>query len=131
MTVLVEGTARPEEIALGVALRGYGFDDHKTKKGDPFGPATFMCTKPEEAEAAAAPRIAVAEGVHFTRDLVNEPANVLTTTEFAKRLEALRDLGVEVEVLEEKALEKLGMRALLAASLANFSSGAIAGILIQ
>ena len=113
MTVLVEGTARPEEIALGVALRGYGFDDHKTKKGDPFGPATFMCTKPEEAEVAAAPRIAVAEGVHFTRDLVNEPANVLTTTEFAKRLEALRDLGVEVEVLEEKALEKLGMRALL------------------
>ncbi len=113
MTVLAEGTARPEEVALGVALRGYGFDDHKTKKGDPFGTATFMCTKPEEAEAAAAPRIAVAEGVHFTRDLVNEPANVLTTTEFAKRLEALRDLGVEVEVLEEKALEKLGMRALL------------------
>ncbi len=113
MTVLAEGTARPEEVALGVALRGYGFDDHKTNKGDPFGAATFMCTKPEEAEAAAAPRIAVAEGVHFTRDLVNEPANVLTTSEFAKRLEALRDLGVEVEVLEEKALEKLGMRALL------------------
>ena len=26
---------------------------------------------------------AVAEGVFFTRDLVNEPANVLTTTDFA------------------------------------------------
>lgn len=113
MTVLVEGTNRAEEIALGVALRGYGFDDHKTKKDDPRGAATFMCAKPEEAEAAAAPRIAVAEGVHFTRNLVNEPANVLTTTEFAKRIEALRDLGVEVEVLEEDKLEKLGMRALL------------------
>ncbi|MCI5111137.1 MAG: leucyl aminopeptidase [Marivita sp.] len=113
VTVLVEGTGRPEEIALGLALRGYGFDDHKTKKGDPFGTATLMCTKPDEAEAAAAPRLAVAEGVHFTRNLVNEPANILTTTEFAKRLEGLRDLGVEVEVLEEKALAKLGMRALL------------------
>jgi leucyl aminopeptidase len=55
----------------------------------------------------------VAEGVHFTRNLVNEPANVLTTTEFANRLEKLGDLGVEVEVLEEKDLEKLGMGALL------------------
>jgi leucyl aminopeptidase len=113
MTVLVEGTNRAEEIALGVALRGYGFDDHKTKKDDPRGAATFMCAKPDEVEAAAAPRLAVAEGVHFTRNLVNEPANILTTTEFAKRLEALRDLGVEVEVLEEDKLEKFGMRALL------------------
>jgi leucyl aminopeptidase len=113
LTVLVEGTTRVEEIALGLALRGYGFDDHKTEKSDPFGAAVLMCAKPDEAEAAAMPRIAVAEGVHFTRDLVNEPANVLTTTEFAKRLEALRDLGAEVEVLEEAELEKLGMRALL------------------
>ncbi|MDP4990328.1 MAG: M17 family metallopeptidase, partial [Marivita lacus] len=113
LTVLAESTALIEEIALGVMLRGYGFDDHKTKKGDPFGTATFMCAKPDEAETASFPRIAVAEGVHLTRNLVNEPANVLTTTEFAKRLESLRDLGVEVEVLEEDALEKLGMGALL------------------
>ena len=113
VTVLVEGTTKVEEIALGLALRGYGFDDHKTDKSDPMGAATLMCAKPDEAQAAAAPRLAVAEGVHFTRDLVNEPANVLTTTEFANRLEALDNLGVEVEVLEEAHLEKLGMRALL------------------
>ena len=113
MTVLAEGTKKIEEIALGLALRGYGFDDHKSKKSDALGAATIMCSNPEEAQGAADPRIAVAEGVHLTRDLVNEPANVLTTTEFAKRLEALRDLGVEVEVLEAKALGKLGMRALL------------------
>ncbi|SHH77345.1 leucyl aminopeptidase [Marivita hallyeonensis] len=112
-TVLIEGTKRCEEIALGLTLRSYGFDAHKTEKGELLGVATFMCAKPEEADAAAAPRLAVAEGVHLTRDLVNEPANVLTTTEFANRLEALSALGVEVEVLEEKALEKLGMRALL------------------
>lgn len=113
MTLLIESTRHPEEIALGLVLRGYGFDDHKTKKGDPLGNAVIMCTKPDEAQAAAAPRLAVAEGVHLTRNLVNEPANVLTTTEFAKRLEALGGLGVEVEVLEEKELKKLGMGALL------------------
>jgi leucyl aminopeptidase len=113
LTVLVEGTRHPEEIALGLALRSYAFDDHKSRQGDPVGAAKVMCVKPDEAEAAWAPRLAVAEGVHFTRDLVNEPANVLTTTEFANRLQALGDLGVEVEVLEEKDLAKLGMGALL------------------
>jgi leucyl aminopeptidase len=57
--------------------------------------------------------LAVAEGVCLTRDLVNEPANVLTTTEFAERLVAMTALGLKVEVLDEPALEALGMRALL------------------
>jgi leucyl aminopeptidase len=57
---------------------------------------------------------AVAEGVFFTRDLVSEPSNVLTTEEFAARLAAMADLGLEVEILDEAELETLGMRALLA-----------------
>ncbi|MFP7571527.1 leucyl aminopeptidase [Marivita sp. S2033] len=113
VTVLVEGTRRAAEIALGLALRGYDFDAHRSKKADPLGAVTVMCTNPEDAEIAFAPRRAVAEGVLFTRNLVNEPANVLTTSEFATRLEGLRDLGVEVDILEEDALEKLGMGALL------------------
>ncbi len=56
---------------------------------------------------------AVAEGVFFTRDLVNEPANVLTTDDFAARLAAMQELGLEVEILEEEDLAKLGMGALL------------------
>ena len=43
----------------------------------------------------------------------DEPSNILTTTEFANRLVALKDHGVEVEVLDEADLENLGMRALL------------------
>ncbi|SNR42014.1 leucyl aminopeptidase [Puniceibacterium sediminis] len=114
LTVLAESQRGTEDIALGLALRGYGFDACKSKKADPLGAAVFMCTKPDEVEAAAIPALAVAEGVVFTRDLVNEPANVLHTEEFADRLLALRDLGVEVEVLEEAQLEELGMGALLA-----------------
>ncbi len=49
----------------------------------------------------------------IARDLVNEPANVLTPTEFAKRAGDLAKVGVDVEVLGEKDLKKLGMGALL------------------
>lgn len=102
------------EISLGVALRAYGFSDHKSKPAEDLGDVTFMVSKPEEVIAAAAAVSAVSDGVFFTRDLINEPSNVLTTEEFADRLVALQDLGLEVEVLDEAELEKLGMRTLLA-----------------
>ena len=118
LTLLPGTNRRLADIALGAALRGYGFNDHKTsaddKEAKDAAPITVMVAKPEEAEAAFADRRAAAEGVFLTRDLVNEPSNVLTTTEFADRLVQLGDLGVKVEVLEEADLEKLGMRTLLA-----------------
>jgi leucyl aminopeptidase len=113
LTVLVEATRLPEEIALGLGLRGYAFTVRKSKPADPLAPATLMVKSPEEATAAFADARAVAEGVIFTRDLTSEPANVLGTVEFAARLEALRDLGLEVEVLEEDRLAEMGMGALL------------------
>jgi len=112
---LLGNTAQAAEIAIGFALRCYGFDDHKTGDDTPRRPAklTVMMTKPDLARPAVTAGLAVAEGVFFTRDLVNEPSNVLTTTEFADRLSAMRALGLDVEVLDEPALEKLGMRTLL------------------
>ncbi len=103
-----------EELALALVLRAYEFADHRTAEREPRGPVTVLCRDPEAAAARLDSFRAVAEGVFLARDLVSEPANVLTTTEFARRLEGLRDLGVEVEVLEEADLERLGMRLLLA-----------------
>jgi len=111
--ILAGNLGQAAEVSLGLALRGYGFDIHKTKEPVKMGGATFMVTKPEEVAAQAGPMAAVAEGVFFTRDLVNEPANILTTDDFAARLAAMQELGLEVEILEEKDLEKLGMGALL------------------
>ena len=65
------------------------------------------------ASLAQAEAAGVAEGVLLARTLVNEPANVLTPVEFARRAAKLASLGVEVEILDEKALAELGMRALL------------------
>ncbi|MHA6323565.1 leucyl aminopeptidase [Roseivivax sp. CAU 1753] len=114
--VLAEATRRAADIALGLALRSYAFTDHKTDKGDALEPAVMMVSKPDEVTPLVETGMAVAAGVVFTRDLVSEPANVLTTTEFAARLEGLRDLGVEVEVLDEDRMTELGMGALLCVS---------------
>ena len=112
--VLATGIARPALVAQGLALRAYRFTERKSDRGKPFGPVRMMVTNPEAVAAAAGPMAAVAEGVFFTRDLVNEPSNILTTTDFAARLAAMQELGLEVEILDEDDLTRLGMRTLLA-----------------
>ena len=102
------------EMALGAALRAYSYDEQKGGEPKSRGTLTVATTDPAKAEEEWADKRALAEGVLLTRDLVNAPANVLTTVAFAERLEQLRDLGVEVEVMEEDRLEELGMRTLLA-----------------
>jgi leucyl aminopeptidase len=115
--VVIRSNHAVADIALGALLRDYAYTEMKTRKdeGGEDGEAdfTFMTMKPEDHAAAAAEATALAEGGFFTRDLVNMPSNILTTTTFADKLTALSDLGVKVEVLDEPALEKLGMHALL------------------
>lgn len=111
--ILAEGHPRAADIAFGLAMRAYDFDTHKSGEKTAPGPVTLMAANPEAVAKAAAPMAAVAEGVFFTRDLVNEPANVLTTYDFAARLAAMQELGLDVEILEEDELTKLGMGALL------------------
>lgn len=113
LLVLAGSIARADEIALGLALRGYNFDAHKSAEKKPKGTVAFMVAKPEELAKSAAPMAAITEGVFFTRDLTNEPANVLTTDDFAARLAAMQELGLDVEILEEPELDKLGMCTLL------------------
>jgi len=112
-TVLAEGHAQAAELAYGLALRAYDFSAHKSAQKSEFGPVIMAVNNPEAQARAAKPYAALTEGVHFTRDLVNEPANILTTDDFAARLAAMQELGLNVEILEEEQLEKLGMRALL------------------
>ena len=116
MLVLCQGIRRSEDLAFGAELRAYRFDQHKSPDTDKNGPADFrFCvSRPEQAEARYAPLRPAAAGVRFARDLVNEPANVLTTDEFVSRLLPLKDDGVEVDILREADLEEIGMRALLA-----------------
>ncbi|SLN29802.1 Cytosol aminopeptidase [Roseivivax jejudonensis] len=116
VTLLCGSTRRPAEIALGLILRSYAFTARKSEPATTPEPVAVHVAKPDAARSAFAATRAVAEGVAFTRDLVSEPSNVLSTTEFAARLAALRDLGLEVEVIDEAEMERLGMGAYLAVS---------------
>ena len=57
------------------------------------------------------------ESQNFTRDLVNEPANLLTPTVLADRARAMAaECGLECEVLDERRMRQLGMGSLLGVS---------------
>ena len=99
-------------LVEGAALRAYTYARRAEAPKAP-GALVLSVVDPDAAEAACAEALSCAEAVHFTRDLVNDPANILTTTEFAARLQTMRDLGLKVSVLDEPELEALGMRALL------------------
>jgi len=117
--VLLASHAKAAEIGYGLALSAYEFTAHKTKEQTPAGKVTMLVTKPEEVSAESKDMAALVEGVFFTRDLINAPANILTTDDFAARLAAMGELGLDVEILEEDELEKLGMRTLLAVGMGS------------
>ena len=104
-------------IGSGARLRVYDFERYKTKKKTPakekLTAVTVLTGAATTARKLYADYEAIAVGVHLARDLVNEPANVLTPPEFATRAKALEELGVKVQVLSEKQMQKLGMGALL------------------
>ena len=114
LLVLPGSLRRIEEMALGLALRLYRIDDWRSKPEEPVGPVTVMAGRAEELATRRDGLRALAEGVFLTRDLVSAPANALGTEEFAARLGELAGLGLEVTMLDEAELERLGMRALLA-----------------
>jgi leucyl aminopeptidase len=110
----------PEQAArvgFAVRLAAYRFDKYRTTQKPDKIPSIntvrVVTSDLRAAEAALEPLTAVADGVIFARDLVSEPANVLYPAEFARRVKALESLGLEVEILGEAEMEKLGMRTLL------------------
>lgn len=102
-------------LAQGLLLRSYRFDKYRksaeTDDESATGPATIAFIT--EAAPAASKQFdllkAAVDGVFFARDLVNEPPNHLYPESFAKRIrDELKPLGVEVEIFNEKKMEKLG-----------------------
>jgi leucyl aminopeptidase len=101
------------EFIKGFLLRHYNFSIYKSEKNTNSTSVRVMLKSPKAFEKPLLEIRAIVDGVFFTRDLVNEPANILNTNEFSNRLKKLSSLGVEVEILEEKKLAELGMNALL------------------
>jgi leucyl aminopeptidase len=107
------------DVALGLNLRAYAFERYKTKRKEGEEPPAEAKITLAVADVAAARRAwltgrrGIADGVVLARELVNEPSNVLHPEEFARRTRELKKVGVAVEVLDVKAMRRLGMNALL------------------
>tara|TARA_R110002095_G_scaffold14804_3_gene18541 strand:+ start:3771 stop:5282 length:1512 start_codon:yes stop_codon:yes gene_type:complete len=107
-------------IAVGLKMRSYTFDLYKSKPSDEeaekhLSDVHFVVFDGDAANELYTEQACVLEGVFLARDLVNEPPNELYPDVYAKRIkEQLKPLGVEIEILDEKKMKKLGMGALLA-----------------
>jgi leucyl aminopeptidase len=103
--------------AFGVRLASYRFDRYRTTEKADKKPSVkkvrLSVDDPKAATKAFKRLSGLADAVIFARDLVSEPANILYPEEFARRVKGLTSLGLEVEILGEKEMKKLGMGALL------------------
>ena len=135
-------------LAEGAMLRSYEFKRYRSRDQDdangngtdeaaattPAGQAraatvrtiTIHVHKPEQAAEQFKLRQAVVQGVVLARELVNEPANILGPVEFADRVRELTKAGVDVEILDVPALEKLKMGALLAVAMGSVRPARVA-----
>ena len=98
----------------GLILGAYRFTDFRSSKTAPkdagLREITVLAADTKAKTKAAAERAtAIATAVATARDLVNTPPSHLYPAEFAKRAKALGEAtGLEVEVLDDKALAKEG-----------------------
>ena len=104
-------------VGLGAALRSWRYDRYRTKLKDNQKPTLDEIVIVGAAGAGdryAQRWAAVVEGVSLTRELVTEPANIIYPETFVERVrKSLDGRGIEIEVLDRAAMEKLGMGALL------------------
>jgi leucyl aminopeptidase len=103
--------------ALAAALRAWRHDRYRTRLKEKQKPTlaelTIVGASADAVERWERRWSPVYDGVSFTRDIVTEPANVIYPETFVERCQPVRDLGIELEVLDLDAMRGLGMGALL------------------
>ena len=104
-------------LAEGLSVSDYEFDVYKSEKSqDDFDTISVDTSHVEALEEG----IILGKSVLIARDLVNQPANVMTPLKLAE--EALsygETYGFQVEVLEKEAIEALNMTAYLSVAKAS------------
>jgi leucyl aminopeptidase len=118
LTTLAElpGEGVCSALVEGLILGSYRFTDFRSGKTAPkdagLRKITVLASESKGAKDAkkqSAHGAAVATAVATARDFVNTPPSHLFPAEFAKRAKALGEsVGLEVEVLDDKALQKAG-----------------------
>jgi leucyl aminopeptidase len=105
----------------GFVTSQFELDKYKTKDKNDKALDTFVVcidgAKSSDLKNGLTRGQVIGESINFTRDLANEPPNILTPTEMAKRAQAMaKETGLKCEVLDEARMEKMGMGSLLSVS---------------
>ena len=111
-----------QAVVEGSVLGTYEFSVYKTDGEDEDKKALerltvveFDAAKQNDVEEGTRVGEIVSEGVTLARDLANHPGNEMTPSVLAERSrEMAESVGLRCEVLDEDAMEKEGMGALLA-----------------
>jgi leucyl aminopeptidase len=102
-----------QAIVEGAILGAYDGDTYKTNARDaaPLVEVQVIAPRVEAEMRAAVERGRIlGECSNLARSLANEPGNLLPPRVFAERAkESSLDVGLDVDVLDEHAIEKLGM----------------------
>ena len=116
------GPEAVEAVALGALLGAYSFSAYRGENGKngngkaPLAEIALVTGKrgDKAAKAAVERATVLAEEINRARDLINTPSNDLNPKVFATTAQTLgKDLGLKVEVLDEKALAKGGYGGIL------------------
>jgi len=116
------------KVALGSALRSWRYDRYRTKLKDnqkaTLDEIIIVGGEPGAAKRYEQRWAPVVEGVSLTRELVTEPANIIYPETFVERVRAaIKGTGLEIDVLDRAAMEKLGMGALLGVAQGSVREG--------
>jgi leucyl aminopeptidase len=109
--------AMVEAVAQGAILGDWCGDRYKSKReAEPIESCILVASEANgELEASLARARIVAEAQNFTRDLQNEPPNVLGPMVLADRARAMSlEQGLSCEILDQDQMRQLGMGSLLA-----------------
>ena len=118
VSVITNGAEVQEVVnaAFGGVIGGYSFDRYKSDVEPVSGSLSFVTGNADAARASFnGERRHVAEAVNWVRDMQSEPANVLYPEEFVRRARAQFSgvRNVSIDVLDVRAMERLGMGAIL------------------
>ena len=103
-------------FAMGAKLRNWRLDTYRTRLAETAKPSLrtiSIASGAGDVSVRWAGLSAVADGVALTQTLVAEPPNIIYPETFVERCQHLTELGVEIEVLDERQMKALGMGALL------------------
>lgn len=101
--------------AEGARLGNYEVDSHKSKKDERTEIERFTVIAAGDLREAIRRGNIIGEAQNLTRDLVNEPGNLLTPPVLVERARAMAKsfAGLDVEVLDRDRMAQLGMGSLL------------------